>query len=229
MRKNLVIFDVDGLVLNTEFQWQRAWKTIGKQYNCPEFENVFAKVVGVSGKAVDEVVGKALPTYTKEQRETMCKEARELGREYLEQGIETMPGLTELLDYLDKIGLCKAVATTTCRADTKKRLEKLGLYNRFDYILCGDEVVNRKPDPEIYLKVLQGMQRRPEEALVLEDTGHGVRSAHAAGIDVIMVPSINPPTPEEQTMVYDVKNNLYEVMEMIKNIGTVSKGNNKGK
>ncbi len=119
----------------------------------------FCKVVGISGSDVERVLNNELSDV--ENRMELLDIARSVGTEYLENDIELMPGVTELLDVLENKNIRKAVATTTSRNATIKRLTKLGLINRFEYILCGDEVTKRKPNPEIYQKVLKAVNCDP--------------------------------------------------------------------
>ena len=92
----------------------------------------------------------------------------------------------ELLNCIKKAGLPCAVATATSRSLTEERLTRLQLIQYFDYICCGDEVVERKPSPEAYLKVLAKMNTAPEDALVFEDSKVGVQAAWNARIPVII-------------------------------------------
>lgn len=214
----MIIFDVDGLLLNTEFLWRKAWKDVAAKYGVPKFGEVFSKVVGISGSDVERVLNNELSDV--ENRMELLDVARNVGTEYLENDIELMPGVTELLDVLENKNIRKAVATTTSRDATIKRLTKLGLINRFEYILCGDEVTKRKPNPEIYQKVLKAVNCDPNQVMVLEDTGYGVQAAHDAGIQVVMVPSINAPTNTDiENASYEnasyIKKSLYEVISML--------------
>ena len=202
----MIIFDVDGLLLNTEFLWRKAWKDVAAKYGVPKFAEVFSKVVGISGSDVERVLNNELSDV--ENRMELLDIARSVGTEYLENDIELMPGVTELLDVLENKNIRKAVATTTSRDATIKRLTKLGLINRFEYILCGDEVTKRKPNPEIY-------QKDPNQVMVLEDTGYGVQAAHDAGIKVVMIPSINAPTNKDKDNASYIKKSLYEVISML--------------
>ena len=203
----MIIFDVDGLLLNTEFLWRKAWRDVAAKYGVPKFGEVFCKVVGISGSDVERVLNNELSDV--ENRMEL------LDIEYLENDIELMPGVNELLDVLENKNIRKAVATTTSRDATIKRLTKLGLINRFEYILCGDEVTKRKPNPEIYQKVLKAVNCDPNQVMVLEDTGYGVQAAHDAGIQVVMVPSINAPTDTDIENASYIKKSLYEVISML--------------
>lgn len=187
---SLIIFDMDGLMIDSEAKWQKAWKLTGEKYGFDFGDSLFLKLVGISGKDVDPIVKEVVngdPT-------KYIEEARALGARLIEQeGFDCKPGLFELLDKIDELGIKKAVATTTERMTAKKHLERIGIYGRFDYIVCGDEVSKRKPDPEIYLKVLEYFNCSGDQALVLEDSPHGVQAAYNAKIPCIMIPDLIAP------------------------------------
>ena len=214
-KKKAVIFDVDGLMLNTEFVWLECWMKVGEDHGIPEYGPLFHKAVGTTGKDIEDMLDRELPHIPDEERRQLMKDVRKYGNQVTDDELKKMPGLVELLDYLEKKGYRVAVATTTSRDLTEYRLKKENIYDRFEYILCGDEVVKRKPDPEIYLNVLKAMDLNPEDVLVLEDTGYGVSSAYAAGCDVIMVPSVNEPTKNEEDKAYAIVNDLFAVQSII--------------
>ena len=160
----LVVFDVDGLMLDTESVWKEAFDQAGDKY-----------------------------------------------------GIQNMGStLFPKLDFLDAHHIKKAVATTTRRELTEERLKRVGVYDRFDYVLCGDEVINRKPDPEIYLSVLKKMDTDARNALVLEDSVVGVEAAYRAGIDCIQVPDIIAPTDVQKKQTVYTAKDLMEARDYIK-------------
>lgn len=209
-----VIFDVDGLLLNTEFLWLQAWNDVGEKYGEPAFGKAFYRTVGLTGKAVNAILDEELSGCP--NRNELLVEVRKTGVKYLEEKIDIMPGVKDLLDLLDEKGIIKAVATTTNRLKTDERLKKLGLYDRFSIIVCGDEVTKRKPNPEIYQTILKKLGVGLDKVLVLEDTGYGVKAAYDAGVKVIMVPSINPATEEEKKMAYAIVHSLDEVVLLFK-------------
>lgn len=214
-KKKAVIFDVDGLMLNTEFVWLECWMKVGEDHGIPEYGPLFHKAVGTTGKDIEDMLDRELPHIPEEERRQLMKDVRKYGSKVTDDELEKMPGLVELLDYLQDKGYRIAVATTTSRDLTEHRLKKENIYDRFEYILCGDEVVKRKPDPEIYQNVLKTMDLLPEDVLVLEDTGYGVSAAYAAGCDVIMVPSVNEPTKNEEDKAYAIVNDLFAVQSII--------------
>lgn len=135
---------------------------------------------------------------------------------YVEKNVPVKPGLYEILDFLDEYHIKKAVATTTRRELTEERLKRVGVYDRFDYVLCGDEVTNHKPDPEIYLSVLKKMDTDARNTLVLEDSVVGVEAAYRAGIDCIQVPDIIVPTDVQKKQTVYTAKDLIEAKDYIK-------------
>lgn len=212
----MIIFDVDGLLLNTEFLCRKAWRDVANEHDIPEFGDAFHKIVGLTGADAINVLNNELPDI--ENRMELLSFARNVSAKYLSEDIKLMPGVTELFSVLEDKNIRKAVATTTSRKVTVERLTKLQLIDRFEYILCGDEVTKRKPNPEIYQKVLKAVHCEPNQAMVLEDTGYGVKAAHDAGIEVIMIPSINAPTSNDKVNATYIKKDLYEVISMIETV-----------
>lgn len=216
-RIKLVIFDVDGLMLDTESVWKKVWKDVGEEYGVKDFgTTIFLDLVGVGGEKVEEVICEKL-NYLSNPLELLDL-ARKKGKELLDIKIDVKPGVFELLDFLDKNNIKKAIATSTSREISFIRLNKLNLWNRFDFILCGDEILNRKPHPDIYLKILEQMNFNNDECLVLEDSKIGVEAAYRAKIPCIMVPDIVAPTKNQEEQTYAIVNNLYDVKKILKGL-----------
>ena len=102
------------------------------------------------------------------------------------------------------------------RALTIERLTRLHLIDRFDYLLCGDEVNERKPNPEIYQKVLKHFDFSPQDALVLEDSFVGVEAAYRAHIPCIMIPDLLPPQSKQKEETVAIVSSLKDVILLIK-------------
>lgn len=210
----LVVCDVDGLLLDTESIWQKAWQITGENHGMKEVgSSLFLKVVGRNGNDVEAIVEDELSFL--EQPFAFIEEARSLGKEMLTKELKTKKGVYELLDALDRMNIRKAIATSTPRDVSEKRLRNVNIWHRFDYILCGDEVTRRKPDPQMYLRVLEKMNTAPQDALVLEDSIVGVESACRAGIPCIMVPDrIQPTTLQKEKCCY-IANSLLEIIAFL--------------
>lgn len=210
----LVVFDVDGLMLDTESVWKEAFDQAGNKFGIQNMgSTLFPQLIGKSGRDEKEVLDQYL---SQDIQELVIKEWERIGYGMLEKNVPVKPGLNEILDFLDAYHIKKAVATTTRREFTEERLKRVGVYDRFDYVLCGDEVINRKPDPEIYLSVLKKMDTDARNALVLEDSVVGVEAAYRAGIDCIQVPDIIAPTDLQKEQTICIVKDLMEAKDYIK-------------
>lgn len=209
----LVVFDVDGLMIDTESVWKNAFDKAGDKYGIPNLgDTLFPSLIGKRLEDEQELLDRLLPSDIQNQ---LINEWRQIGLSSLEKEVPVKPGLYEMLDYLEQHHIKMAVATTTRRELTKQRLKKIGVYDRFDYVLCGDEVTKRKPDPEIYLSVLKKMNTDAKNALVLEDSVVGVEAAYRAGIDCIQVPDLIAPTEVQEKQTICIVKDLMEARDYI--------------
>lgn len=209
----LVVFDVDGLMIDTESVWKNAFDKAGDKYGIPNLgDTLFPSLIGKRLEDEQELLDRLLPSDIQNQ---LINEWRQIGLGSLEREVPVKPGLYEMLDYLEQHHIKMAVATTTRRELTEQRLKKIGVYNRFDYVLCGDEVTKRKPDPEIYLSVLHKMNTKAENAIVLEDSSVGVEAAYRAGIDCIQVPDLIAPTEVQEKQTICIVKDLKEARDYI--------------
>lgn len=214
MRPELVIFDVDGLMLDTEARWQQAWQEVGMKHGIDDLGyTTFLRCVGRNGKEVEQIVYDDLKN-EHINPEMILEEARIYGKHLLEEHIDPKPGIYELLELLNDLQIPKAVATATNRDLTIERLERLHLLHHFDYLLCGNEVSKRKPHPEIYQKVIQHFQIDPKRALVLEDSQVGVEAAYRAHIPCIMVPDLIEPMDIQKQQAMAIVSSLHEVISL---------------
>ena len=209
----LVVFDVDGLMIDTESVWKNAFDKAGDKYGIPNLgDTLFPSLIGKRLEDEQELLDRLLPSDIQNQ---LINEWRQIGLGSLEREVPVKPGLYEMLDYLEQHHIKMAVATTTRRELTEQRLKKIGVYDRFEYVLCGDEVTKRKPDPEIYLSVLHKMNTKAENAIVLEDSSVGVEAAYRAGIDCIQVPDLIAPTEVQEKQTICIVKVLMEARDYI--------------
>lgn len=201
-------------MLNTEFLWMKAHEAIAERYGVPEVgREMFIASVGLTAEDFNRVADECMANV--DNRYELLEYVRIEGTQLLEEQLDVMPGLLNLLACLDRMQIAKAVATTTFREKTYERLGRMGLLDRFDYILCGDEVHKRKPDPEIYCSVISRFNVKPENALVLEDSVYGVESAYRAGISCIMIPSVVPPADKQRKEASAIAESLHDVRKML--------------
>lgn len=205
------IFDMDGLMIDTEKLYLRYWKQAAAYYGYDmRDEHVYA-IRSLARKysipRLKGFFGEDFPTEAVRTRRT------ELINAHIEaNGIELKKGLFELLDYLQGRGVKLAVATATPRERTMLYLSKIGSADRFDAVICGDMVINGKPDPEIYLTAAKCLGLPPEECAAFEDSPNGLKAARAAGCKVIMIPDLTLPEPEDKPFYDAVYSSLDEAI-----------------
>lgn len=212
-RVELVIFDMDGLMLDTETVAKRAWQEIGKVYNYDISEEFLLGLLGMNKKSVAgefrKQFGEDFPF-----DDIYIEQGKCVNRIIEEEGLGIKEGLTELLDYLTENKIKKAVATSSIRERAEKLLSIAGVLDKYDRVICGDEVTKGKPDPEIFLTACEKLNVNPKNAVVLEDSERGLEAAVAGGIRCILVPDLVEPSEKHTKLAYSKVKSLTEVMDL---------------
>ena len=187
-----IIFDMDGLMFDTERVFIMAWDYAGEKIGIGKAGYMVYKTLGMniasSYKVWKEEFGDG---YNQEELRKYTKEF--LTNYYNENKVPVKKGLYNLLDFLQKNDCKMAVASSSPRWEVEKHLKDAGIYEYFKGIICGDMVENSKPDPEIYLKACALLEANPSECYALEDSKNGLLAAHRAGCRPIMVPDLWQP------------------------------------
>lgn len=209
----LVIFDMDGLMFDTEVVAKRAWREVGKLNNYDITQEFLLTLLGRNKKSVEEefkkLFGEDFPF------DNMYSQQGKHASSIIEnEGLGIKEGLIELIDHLREKKIKIAVATSTSRERAEKLLFIAGVLEKFDKVLCGDEVTKGKPDPEIFLTVCEKLDIKPCNALVLEDSEKGLEAAVAGGIKCIVVPDLMEPSEKHISMAHSKVKNLKEVIDM---------------
>jgi len=209
-----IIFDMDGLMLDTEALAREAWFETMRKFGVALTDDVYLRVLGTTGahtrQIFVEAYGVDIPIdemYAHKQ--AYIDRALTLGR------IRTKPGLIDLLDWLDEHGLKKAVGSSTARYLVTLKLSVVGLLDRFSVIVCGDEVERGKPAPDIFLRCATLLYTLPEACIVLEDSDNGVRAATTAGMRCIMVPDLKRPDEDVARLTLGVVQTLTDAKSML--------------
>ena len=210
-----VISDMDGVILDSEKLYVRFWSEAGQFCGFP-FEREHA--LGIRSMARVYAIKKLQGWFGADFDYDLVRNKRiELMDAYVrEHGIEAKKGAKELLSYLRENGYLVALATATPKERAEDYLSRVGLLEYFDVVASARMVKNGKPAPDIYLYAADKLGLAPQECIALEDSQNGIRSAHAAGCNTVMVPDLDGPTEEILPLLYDVADGLKDVICILK-------------
>ncbi len=183
-----LIFDFDGLILDTETAMFRSWEEIFIEYGITVSPMEWASLLGSSTDPPEayEIIEKSIGEPVDRQSIRTRRIQREL--EFLKSE-EVMPGVLDLIAEAKERNLRLGVASSSDRKWVLGHLMKLGLHTNFESIRCSDDVSNTKPSPDLYLAVLSDMGLQPHQVIAFEDSLHGVEAAKRAGIFCVAVPN----------------------------------------
>lgn len=209
-----ILFDMDGLMIDTERMAQRAWQRAGAEFGFTLPDALYLQAVGRTAKATEALFRAGLGTDFPFEA-VYARKQHYLYTAIEEEGIPTKTGLSELLALVERQGIAKAVATSTARVLALKKLTAANLLHHFDTMVCGDEVAQGKPAPDIFLAAAAKLSVAPAHCLVLEDSSAGIQAAHAAGMRAIWVPDLIQPSPEITPLAYRVFGDLHQVGQLL--------------
>ena len=209
----VAIFDMDGLIFNTERQFFKFESMVHKKYGYPSRIEDFTQTLGLSFDSVKEVHKKIFgEDFSTEQ---IFKETRELvAKDVEENGLEIMTGIPELLEFFKENGTICCVASSTVTPMVEKYLNIAGIRDYFKHIIGGDQVKISKPNPEIFLKALGKTPFNKDEAVIFEDSENGIRAAHAAGIPVICIPDLKYPNDSLKELPIHIVDSALDVIDL---------------
>ena len=215
MIKN-IIFDLDGLLVNSELMTYEFYKKIlntrGHSFTLKEYTDIYCGRTAV--KNLSELINKYKLPFSVDEGLVMTHENEE---EYMrEKGVPLKKGAKNLLDYLKKNGYRIYLASSSGKERADKILQTNGIDGYFDDCVFGDEIEHSKPAPDIFLKARDKAAANSEDCLVLEDSDAGIHASFAADIPVICVPDLKQPSEESRKMAALILPSLDEVTEFLK-------------
>jgi HAD superfamily hydrolase (TIGR01509 family) len=209
-----VVFDMDGLMFDTEHLTMDGWDYAAKELGFSIPKDIQLQVIGLAEKytkrVFEEYFGEDFNFYeTKRLRINYVTS-------YIEKnGIPIKKGLIELLDYLKANGYMIAVATSTNKERANFYFDKAGISGYLDAVVCGDMIENSKPEPDIYLKAGELIGIPPQECLALEDSPIGILSAYRAGMKPVMIPDLVQADHDTNRLLYAKLETLLDVIVLL--------------
>ena len=216
MLKNYcVIFDMDGVIFDSERACLYTWTETAMKYGIRGVREVFDRCIGTNNNQTRQIVEDAYSgEFGEGIADKLLSESSRLFHEKYDGGnLPIKDGVKEILEYLREKKVRCAVASSTRKAVVEAELRDAGLIDYFEEIVGGDAVKISKPDPEIYLLACEQMNVKPEDAFAIEDSFNGIRSAHAAGMQPIMVPDMIPADDEMRSLSVTVCDDLKAVID----------------
>jgi HAD superfamily hydrolase (TIGR01509 family) len=208
-----VVFDMDGLLVDTETVIFRAMQHTAGGIGGELPFTTFQRMVGLQDAASNEILvehfGEGFDLAAWSQA------VRAHAHEQMAAGVALKAGVLEIVDYLDRAGIPRAIATSSSLAAVQRNLTPHSLVDRFQALITKDVQTRGKPHPEPFLKAAEALGVSPADCLALEDSHNGVRAAAAAGMMTVMVPDMLDPTEEMRTLCVRVAHDLHEVRELL--------------
>lgn len=210
----LIVFDMDGLLLDSEQVALDVFKQTCQAFSIAADPGLYRQCIGVNSKRAEQILRSGLQhlvDYDAFQNHWITHYEKRVE----DNQIPLKPGAVNLLDVISKNNIPMLVATSTETARARRKLANTGLLGYFEHIIGGDQVAESKPAPDIYLKAANCKQIKASECLAIEDSENGVLAALAAGMTVIQIPDLIEPGEEFRANGHSILVNLNEVIDFL--------------
>ncbi len=210
-----VIFDMDGVLIDTEKHYNAAWCEAARMAGFENFQREHALMLRscdarLASEMMKDIFGESFDYYAiREIRRSLVVERLD------KYGLEKKPGIDDILAFLHERKIKAAVATATPIELTLQHLEKIGVRDQFDKIVSAKQVPNGKPAPDVYLFACEQIGESPSDCIAVEDSPNGIKSAYAAGCKPVMVPDLTQPDEEIRPILYAVVDTLADIKELL--------------
>ena len=209
-----VVFDMDGVIFDSERAVMQCWKEVASRHNIPDIEKAILACTGTTMVRTREIMlnlyGADFPYDEYARESSVIFHSRYDGGR-----LPMKPGVKELLTFLKEHDKKIALASSTRQQVVTDELRDAGIIEYFDRIICGDMVSRSKPAPDIFLKACEELNISPSDSYAIEDSYNGIRAAHAGGLHPIMVPDLLPADEEMQSLAEIILPSLTSVMEYL--------------
>lgn len=204
-----VIFDMDGVIFDTERIYLKDWEKIFEEYGYDFKDEMYINLMGTGRKKVKEqykkIFGQDIPI------DEMYVRKDKMLYEAIKRGIPLKEGVEELIGFLKVKKLKICLATSAKRDRLEEQFLKSSISKNFDSYVCGDDVINSKPSPEIFLKAAELINVSPENCVVIEDSGAGIKAAFNAKMIPFHVKDLKEADDNIRLNAYKCFNNLLEI------------------
>ena len=209
-----VIFDMDGVLFDTESICLKAWKEVGRDFGLADIEKT---AIGCIGLNVTDTRAFFQRKYGEDVDFAFYKQecSRHIRESIERDGLPLKPGVREILRFLEWKGCPVGLASSSSERNVREHIRRAGIDGYFQTVVGGDMVEHSKPLPDIYLLACGQLGTAPEETVAVEDSPNGLRSAHAAGLRPVMVPDLIAPTPEIEALLWKRCADLLEVKDFL--------------
>lgn len=210
-----VIFDMDGVLIDTEKHYNAAWCEAAHMAGFADFRREHALMLRscdarLASEMMKDIFGAGFDYYA------IREVRRRLVAGRLEKyGLEKKPGIDEILAFLHERKIKSAVATATPIELTLRHLERIGVKDLFDRIVSAKQVANGKPAPDVYLYACEQIGESPSDCIAVEDSPNGIKAAYAAGCRPVMVPDLTQPDEEIRPLLYAVADSLVDIRGLL--------------
>ena len=210
--KQGAIFDMDGLLFDTERMYRDSWKQSAQQFGLVHNPDFPRTVCGSSGAHMREII---LQYYPQVDAKAFADDCILRVERELETHVPEKTGVRDILQYFKQHGVRVAVASSSKRATVLHNLKQTDILSYFDAVVSGDQVTHGKPAPDIFLLAAQQIGCEPENCYVFEDGTNGIRAGAAAGCTTIMIPDLTPPNAQLEQLCAGIYPSLSDALNAI--------------
>ena len=211
-----IVFDMDGVLIQSEAMYRDSFLAAAKEGGHDMPVDVYQRVCGSPWDTITRTIiseyGADFPIDA--FRDAWLRHVAVL----MEPGVGLMPGVVEVLNLLDELGIPRAIATSSRHESVQRHLGPFNLIKRFDHIIARSDYTEPKPSPMPYLLAAKRLGISPSDCLALEDSYHGVQSASSARMMTVMVPDVAPPTDAMREKCVANCADMHEVRTMVQNM-----------
>lgn len=211
-----VIFDMDGVIFDSERAVKKCWMAVAPKYSIPDIEATLMECIGTNSIRTKEIM--CCHYGSDFAYEAFIAEVSAMYHSQYDGGrLPMKPGVNELLDYLRSQGTRIALASSSAQTTVINQLRDAHILSYFDAVICGDMVQKSKPAPDIFIKACKELSVCPNRCYGIEDSYNGIRALYAGGLHPIMVPDLLMPTPEMTELSEVILSSLLEVKRYLSN------------